>query len=271
MEIYKVLKKQSCELNFTAKSKEDCLKKISKYMAKSVKEIGYQQIFEALRAREETGSTGFENGVAIPHAKIAGLKEFSVAIMVSKKGIDFNSVDKRKSYLFFVIIGPDDKPREHLQILAQISRFSRNKSALKELLSVRNTDALIESFYRYTTESIQPAQKQEKQKLFLMVLNELRFFDDILEIFLGKGITGVNVIDSSGAKNQLSDIPLFADFLNFLGERTDNRKTIMAVLPASEIVEITKNIEEVMGDLDKHSGALIMALDIPYIKGTLVA
>jgi len=64
---------------------------------------------------------------------------------------------------------------------------------------------------------------------------------------------------------------LFADFLNFLGERTDNRKTIMAVLPASEIVEITQNIEEVMGDLDKHSGALIMALDIPYIKGTLVA
>ena len=171
--------------------------------------------------------------------------------------------------MFFVIIGPDDKPREHLQILAQISRFSRNRNAEKEMMSAENEEALIESFYRYTTESLQTKKVQDKKKLFFMVLNELRFFDDILEIFIGKGITGVNILESSGAKNQLSDIPLFADFLNFLGERSDNRKTIMALLPESEIKDITNSIEEVMGDLDKHSGALIMALDVPYFKGTL--
>jgi len=269
MELFNVLKKQSCSLDFTAKNKEDCLKNISELMAKSVKEIDQLKIFEALMAREKTGSTGFENGVAIPHAKIPGLTDFSVAIILSAKGIDFKSVDKKKSTLFFVIIGPDDKPREHLQILAQISRFSRNRNAQKELMLAKSEEALVESFYRYTSESLQTKKVKEKKKLFLMVLNELRFFDDILEIFMGKGISGVNILESSGAKNQLSDIPLFADFLNFLGERSDNRKTIMALLPESEIKDITNAIEEVMGDLDKHSGALIMALDVSYFKGTL--
>ncbi len=271
MELFNILKKQSCALNFSAKNKEDCIKKLSRLMAKSVNELGYKQIFKALMAREETGSTGFENGIAIPHAKIAGLKDFVVGIVVSKKGIDFKSVDKKKSHLFFVIIGPEDKPREHLQILAQISRFSRNRNAQKELLNARKTETLVESFYRFTSGSLQRREPKENQKLFLMVLNELRFFDDILEIFIGKGISGVNVIDSSGAKDQLSDIPLFADFLNFLGERSDSRKTIMALLPESQIKEITLSIEEVMGDLDKHTGALIMALDVPFIKGTLLA
>ena len=269
MELFKVIKRQSCELNFTAKNKELCLRKISKLMAKSVKEIDHQKIYDALMARENSGSTGFENGIAIPHAKIPELKEFFVAIIVSKKGIDFASVDKKKSHLFFVIIGPEDKPREHLQILAQISRFSRNREAQKGLLTASNTETLVESFIRFTSSSIQSAKPKEKQKLFLMILNELRFFDDILEIFIGKGISGVNILDSSGAKNQLSDIPLFADFLNFLGERSDNQKTIMALLPESQIKDIIISIEEVMGDLDKHSGALIMALDVSYFKGTM--
>jgi hypothetical protein len=127
----------------------------------------------------------------------------------------------------------------------------------------------VESFYRFSSDTIDISKKIEKPKLFMLVLNELRFFDDILEIFIGKGISGVNVLDSSGARNQLSDIPIFADFLNFLGERSDNRKTIMAVLPETMIKEITQSIEDVMGDLDKHTGALIMALDVPFVKGTL--
>jgi len=269
MEIFKIIKKQSCVLDLEAKNKEDCLYKIAKVMAKSVKNLNKELIFKALKEREKTGSTGFENGVAIPHAKISGVEEFAVGIMKSKRGIDFDSVDRKKSNLFFVIIGPDDQPREHLQILAQVSRFSRNRNAQKEILSAKTPDAMVESFYRFSSDTIDISKKIEKPKLFMLVLNELRFFDDILEIFIGKGISGVNVLDSSGARNQLSDIPIFADFLNFLGERSDNRKTIMAVLPETMIKEITQSIEDVMGDLDKHTGALIMALDVPFVKGTL--
>lgn len=269
MELFKIIKRQSCALDLTAISKEECLHKIAKFMAKSVKAVKHEQIYEALMARENSGSTGFEDGIAIPHAKISGLNEFAVGIFVAKKGIDFNSVDKKEIPSVFVIIGPDDQPREHLQILAQISRFSRNRNAQKEMLAARNIETLVESFYRFTSDTIMSSKAKENKKLFMLVLNELRFFDDILEIFIGKGIAGVNVIDSSGAKNQLSDIPLFADFLNFLGERSDNRKTIMALLPESMIKDITISIEEVMGDLDNHSGALVMALDVPYFKGTL--
>ncbi len=270
MELLKVIKKQSCAIDFSAKSKDECLKQISVIMVKSVLDISADNIYKALMIREKSGSTGFENGIAIPHAKIAGLNDFVVGIIISKKGIDFASVDKKKSHIFFVIIGPDDKPREHLQILAQISLFSRNRNAQKELLNAENNEMLVESFFRFTSGSIQTTEKtKEKQKLFLMVLNELRFFDNIMEIFIGKGIVGVNILDSSGAENQLSDIPLFADFLNFLGEKSNSRKTILALLSESQIKDITISIEEMMGDLDKHSGAMIMALDVSFFKGTL--
>ncbi len=271
MDIFKVIKEKSCSIDFKAKNKQDCIKKLADLISLSVEELDSDAIFEALMERENSGSTGFDSGIAIPHAKLKGLKEFSVCIAVSKKGIDFDSIDKKKSFLFFVIIGPEERTNEHLQILAQISRLSRNRNTQKELHNAKNVEALIEAFIHHTSESMKTQKITKKHKLLFVILNELRFYDDILEIFIGQGITGVNIIDSSGVKDQLSNIPLFGDFLNFLGERTDERKTIMAIIPESEVNKITLSIEELMGDLDKHTGAMVMALDIPYIKGTLEA
>ncbi len=271
MDIFKVIKEKSCSIDFTAKDKKDCLRKLSDMLAKTVNEIDSDKIFQALMDRENSGSTGFEGGIAIPHAKISGLSDFTVGIAVCKKGIDFSSIDKKKSFLFFVIIGPEEKTKEHLQILAQISLLSRNKNTQKEMLNAKNTEALKEAFIRHTNEIMEAPKESEKKKLIYVILNELRFYDDILEIFISKGINEVNIIDSSGIKDQLSNIPLFGDFLNFLGERSDERKTIMAIIPESEVQKITISIEELMGDLDKHTGVMVMALDVPYVKGTLVA
>jgi hypothetical protein len=103
----------------------------------------------------------------------------------------------------------------------------------------------------------------------MIVLYEKRFLDDILELFLERGIRGVNVMESTGIKDQLSTIPLFSDFLNFLGERSDVSKTIMTVVPESEVREIVQGIEDIMGDFDKHTGAMVMALDLFFIKGSM--
>ncbi|HDP67793.1 MAG TPA: PTS sugar transporter subunit IIA [Candidatus Marinimicrobia bacterium] len=268
MDIFKILNEKTCVPNFSAKDKTSCLRKLAEIIAVDVYEVDTEEIYEALLHREEMGSTGFEEGVAIPHAKIPGLRDFHIAIAYSKKGVPFDSVDGKKSQFFFVIIGPDEFPEQHLQILAQISRISRNPNARRDMSNARSDLALKEAFLRYVTGS-SVSKKDEKTKLLILILYEKRFLDDILELFLELGIRGVNIIESSGIKDQLSNIPLFSDFLNFLGERSDVSKTIMTVVPEKNVTGIVQGVEEIMGDLDKHTGAMVMALDLFFLKGSM--
>jgi len=268
MDIFRILHEKSCSVNFSAKNKDDCLRKLSDLLAEDTSDISSEKIYEAFVERERMGSTGFEEGVAIPHAKVAGLNNFHLAIAYSKKGVHFDSVDGKKSQLFFAIIGPDEQPEQHLQILAQISRISRNPNARREIFHAKSPTALKEAFIRYVS-ARGIAKKDENSKLLMIVLYEKRFLDDILELFLERGIRGVNVLESTGIKDQLSTIPLFSDFLNFLGERSDVSKTIMTVIPESEVREIVQGIEDIMGDFDKHTGAMVMALDLFFVKGSM--
>ncbi len=268
MDIIKIINEKSCSTNFFEKSKEACLERLADMLALDISEISADEIFEALMQREKMGSTGFEEGIAIPHAKVVGLRDFHLAIVHSKKGISFDSIDGKKSHLFFVIVGPDEHPEQHLQILAQVSRISRNPNARRELTQARSNLVLKEAFLRYVTAKSR-GMADEKNKLLMVILYEKRFLDNILELFLERGIRGVNVMESTGIKDQLSTIPLFSDFLNFLGERSDVSKTIMTVVPEKEVAEIVLGIEEIMGDLSKHTGAMVMAMDLFFMKGTM--
>jgi len=267
MNIYRVIKDKSCLTNLTAKNKDDCLKKISSLLSRSVTDVTENDIFSALFEREKIGSTGFEDGIAIPHAKMKGLSEFAMSIAISKKGVDFNSIDGKKTHILFTVIGPEEETEGHLQILAQISRISRNHNARKEIMNAHSPVVLKEAFIRYTR-AIE-RKIEGKNKLLMIVLYEIRFFEDIIELFLEKGIRGVNIVESTGIKDQLSNIPLFSGFLNFLGERKEVSKTIMAIVDESDVSSIVEGVEEIMGDLDTHTGATVIALDIFFMKGTM--
>ena len=267
MDIFKIISDETCSTKLTAKNKQECLRKLAHTLSARFREIPEDDIFNALWEREKLGSTGFENGVAIPHAKVKGIKDFVMCISVSRKGIDFKSIDGKKTHIFFTIIGPEENPQDHLKILAQVSRISRNPNARKELLSSRSPLAVKEAFLRYVTAAGIKEKNAGKKKLLMIILYENRYFEDIINLFLEKGIQGANVLESSGIKDILSSIPLFSDFLNFLGERSHISKTIMTVVNESEIPGIVEGIEEIMGDLDKHTGAAIIALDIFLMKG----
>ena len=97
MNISEVVKLECCEIDFKATSKEDALHKLAKLMkcSREFRNIEEEQIFTALNEREKMGSTGFSKGIAIPHCQLEGLNKFIIAIAVSKKGINFDSIDKR--------------------------------------------------------------------------------------------------------------------------------------------------------------------------------
>jgi len=93
---------------------------------------------EALQNRENLGPTGVGHGVALPHARIAGLDAVVGAFLRIEKPLDFDSVDRQPVDLVFTLFAPLDSGVEHLKALALVSRTMRNNTVCSKLRA--NTD-----------------------------------------------------------------------------------------------------------------------------------
>ncbi len=79
-----------------------------------------------LMQREELGSTGIGDGVAIPHGKLDDLEDIVVIVGRSQQGVEFQSLDTKPCYIFFLVLAPEQVAGMHLRILAQISRLLKD-------------------------------------------------------------------------------------------------------------------------------------------------
>ena len=84
-------------------------------------------IVAAILKREELGSTGIGNGVAVPHTKQASVGKLVAAVALVKDGVDFQSLDGKRVHIMFLLVSPPDRPGDHLRGLENISRHLRNQ------------------------------------------------------------------------------------------------------------------------------------------------
>ncbi|MDE2222561.1 MAG: PTS sugar transporter subunit IIA [Candidatus Omnitrophica bacterium] len=85
------------------------------------------KIVEGLMAREALGSTAIGQGIAIPHTKSDTVGELTSALGISKKGVNFDSLDGEPAHIFFLLIAPADSAGPHLKALARVSRLLKDK------------------------------------------------------------------------------------------------------------------------------------------------
>jgi PTS system nitrogen regulatory IIA component len=93
------------------------------------------RVLEVLSEREKLASTGIGEGVAIPHGKMPGLDRLYAAFGVSHGGVDFSSIDKRPTHLFFALVAPENSAGVHLKALARVSRLFRNPELRDAILA----------------------------------------------------------------------------------------------------------------------------------------
>jgi PTS system nitrogen regulatory IIA component len=105
-----------------------------------------RQVADKLTARERLGSTGFGNGVAIPHAKIEGLDTVSGVFMRLAQPLAFDAVDDLPVDLVFALVSPVDAGADHLKALARVSRRLRDRNFLIKLRGAGSRDALFALF-----------------------------------------------------------------------------------------------------------------------------
>jgi PTS system nitrogen regulatory IIA component len=101
-----------------------------------------RELVRVLEEREALGSTGIGDGIAIPHGKLVQIPDMIVAFGRSNRGIDFEALDHKPVYLFFLLVTPLDRPGEHLKTLARISRILKNPLFRDNLRHAQDRDAL---------------------------------------------------------------------------------------------------------------------------------
>lgn len=138
----KLIKPEVIIANSKAETKDDLLKEMVLLLTNTGNVRDWELVLSDVLSREKIMSTGMEKGIAIPHAKSDGVIAPCVAVCVKKDGIDFGSIDKEPSKIFFMIVSPKKANSPHLQMLASISSIVRNKETLSKILEAKNSDEI---------------------------------------------------------------------------------------------------------------------------------
>lgn len=150
MQVADLLKKDVMLLNLKATTKvaaiDEMIANLYKYRIISEKE----SFKEAILAREEQSSTGLGDGIAMPHAKMAAVKEPTVLFAKSKAGIDYNSLDGQPAHLFFMIAVPEGGNDTHLQTLAALSKLLMEPAFVAKLKEAATPDEVQQLFLNAT-------------------------------------------------------------------------------------------------------------------------
>ena len=126
MKITDFLNVKGIKVDLEATDKEGILKEMVDLLAE-VKDVGDKKnILRALIERENLGSTGIGQGIAIPHGKTDKVDGLVAVLGVSRKGVNFEALDGEPVYILFLLVAPKDTAGPHLKALAQISRLLRD-------------------------------------------------------------------------------------------------------------------------------------------------
>ncbi len=148
MKIADSLSKELILPHLAAKTKVDSLMEFAEALAKVHPTLKKDDIAHILLEREKLGSTGIQDGVAIPHGKIKDLNNIVILFGRSPEGIDFQAHDNKPTNLFFVLLAPETATSTHLKLLARLSKLLKNQELRDELLKAKDAEKIYQILCR---------------------------------------------------------------------------------------------------------------------------
>ena len=144
MNLGKILTKDGITADMIAKTKKEALAELVNKLLSIHPELDREELIKTLEERERMGSTGIGNGVAIPHGKLRTLERIVGVFGRSRKGVDFESLDGKPVHLFFLYLGPEDTPGDHLKALAKTARLVKKEQFRKQIIKANNEQEIFE-------------------------------------------------------------------------------------------------------------------------------
>lgn len=127
-------------------TRDEALQKLVDAVNATGKLTDREAFYQAIIEREKIVSTGIGVGVAIPHAKLPGYRQFFIAIGILQKPIDWDSLDRAPVRLIFMIGGPDDKQAEYLKILSSLTQVIKDEEKRKKIFNLTDPHAMVDLF-----------------------------------------------------------------------------------------------------------------------------
>ena len=150
MKLSEILTPERCFCKIRGISKKRLLKTLSETLGKSFSDLDESQIFDSMMAREQLGSTGIGDGIAIPHCRVPDCKEIIGCLITLDAYIDYDSTDGVPVDLIFVLIVPEEKKDDHVRTLAILAERFSSKPFCDALRQAKNDIELYDQAVSFT-------------------------------------------------------------------------------------------------------------------------
>ena len=160
MKITDLLSEESIELNVEAKDKNDIIDKMTRLMLKTGRINNLEKYKKLVLKREEEGSTGVGEEIAIPHGKGECVTEPGLVAMVVPNGVDYDALDGKPVKLLFMIAAPNTSDNVHLDVLSRLSTMLMDSNFKNKLISAKSK----KEFLKIIDETEKEKFKEEEKK-----------------------------------------------------------------------------------------------------------
>ena len=143
MKICDVLQKETILADLKAQNKKGILEELVAPVSE-IANVNQEELVKVLLERERLGSTGIGGGIGIPHGKMNEIDSLVLGFGLSRKGVDFESIDGQPTHIFFLLITPDNSTGLHLKLLSRISRILKDDPFKARLLNATNSDEIFD-------------------------------------------------------------------------------------------------------------------------------
>jgi len=233
--------------------------------SKVLKNIPEEAILEALQERETLGTTAFGNGLAIPHCRMEGVRDFVVGLLTVPEGVSFEAEDGKKVNLLVFIIAPKENNNTHIRLLSAISQAFADQFAVQKMIAAPDSEQLRSLFLA----AVQPdvsEQVSEQRNLVHVFIQDENVFHEIIETLSGLENISLNVFEGKSCGAYLTETSLYAEFLkngNILS------RCIVAIVERNLSNEVIRRIETITGSLFECTGVMVTIQELVYSGGSL--
>ncbi|AOV08695.1 PTS fructose transporter subunit IIABC [Sporosarcina ureilytica] len=217
MKIVELLTEQTIILDVEATSKQAVLSELIEQLNDAGKLNDQGAFMQAILVREEQSTTGIGDGIAIPHAKSAAVKEPAIVFGRSVEGIDYASLDGQPAHLFFMIAATDGANDAHLEALSRLATFLMDEKFRNAVFNAKTKDAVLEAVNAKEAELDGPKEEEQtpetvSRKLVAVtacptgIAHTFMAAEKLNETAKEMGVfIKVETNGSSGVKNRLTD------------------------------------------------------------------
>ena len=158
----------SVSLNQKAASKDEVLEKVVDLMYEKGNITDKAEYLQAVRAREEEGTTGVGEGIAIPHGRCMAVNAPGLAAMVLPEGVDYEALDDEPVHLIFLIAAPANGGDAHIEMLSKLSTMLMDEEFTANLRNAKSKEEFISIIDKAENERDSQIVKKLPKKMQLM-------------------------------------------------------------------------------------------------------